>query len=131
MELAEKFVTDAQGNRIGVLLSIEDYQKLLDALETLKSVETDDNAIMSKKEEITSPKMRPTGLCEGEFIVPDDFDDPLPEEILQGFESRKKVNRFWDSLQTFRQSQDFKVCNFDEDIFTDLRDKSTGRIVDL
>ncbi len=131
MELAEKFVTDAQGNRIGVLLSIEDYQKLLDALETLKSVETDDNAIMSKKEEITSPKMRPAGLCEGEFIVPDDFDDLLPEEILQGFESRKKVNRFWDSLQTFRQSQDFKACNFDEDIFTNLRDKSTGRIVDL
>ena len=77
MELAEKFVTDAQGNRIGVLLSIEDYQKLLDALETLKSVETDDNAIMSKKEEITSPKMRPAGLCEGEFIVNDDFNDDL------------------------------------------------------
>jgi hypothetical protein len=31
-------------------------------------------------------KMRPSGLCEGEFIVPDDFDDPLPEEILQSFE---------------------------------------------
>ncbi len=86
---------------------------------------------MSKTEEITSQKMRPAGLCEGEFIVNDDFYDPLPEEILQGFESRKKVNRFWDSLQTFRQSQDFKACNFDEDIFTNLRDKSTGRIVDL
>lgn len=31
-------------------------------------------------------KMRPSGLCEGEFIVPDDFDDPLSEEILPEFE---------------------------------------------
>lgn len=31
-------------------------------------------------------KMRPSGLCEGEFVVPDDFDDPLPEEILLLFE---------------------------------------------
>lgn len=25
------------------------------------------------------PTTRPYGLCEGEFTVPDDFDDPLPE----------------------------------------------------
>ncbi|BAW97619.1 hypothetical protein NIES970_25730 [[Synechococcus] sp. NIES-970] len=25
-----------------------------------------------------SEKLRPFGLCEGEFIVPDDFDEPLP-----------------------------------------------------
>lgn len=29
---------------------------------------------------------RPFGLCAGEFIVPDDFDNPLPEEILRDFE---------------------------------------------
>jgi hypothetical protein len=29
---------------------------------------------------------RPFGLCAGEFVVPDDFDDPLPEEILRDFE---------------------------------------------
>lgn len=29
---------------------------------------------------------RPYGLCIGEFVVPDDFDDPLPEEILRDFE---------------------------------------------
>ncbi len=36
----------------------------------------------------TSPleKMRPSGLCEGEFVVPDDFDAPLPEDVLQSFE---------------------------------------------
>jgi antitoxin (DNA-binding transcriptional repressor) of toxin-antitoxin stability system len=29
---------------------------------------------------------RPFGLCAGEFRVPDDFDAPLPEETLSGFE---------------------------------------------
>ena len=31
---------------------------------------------------------RPYGLAEGEFVVPDDFDAPLPEEILRDFEGR-------------------------------------------
>jgi len=29
---------------------------------------------------------RPIGLARGHFVVPDDFDDPLPEEVLQLFE---------------------------------------------
>ena len=29
---------------------------------------------------------RPSGLCAGEFQVPDDFDAPLPDEILNQFE---------------------------------------------
>jgi hypothetical protein len=33
----------------------------------------------------TSP--RPYGLCAGEFTVPDDFDAPLPDDILQAFEN--------------------------------------------
>lgn len=32
--------------------------------------------------------LRPIGLAEGEFVVPDDFDDPLPEDILTDFERR-------------------------------------------
>lgn len=31
---------------------------------------------------------RPFGLCAGAFTVPDDFDAPLPEEILREFEGR-------------------------------------------
>jgi prevent-host-death family protein len=34
------------------------------------------------------PGPRPFGLCAGAFTVPDDFDAPLPEEILRGFEGR-------------------------------------------
>jgi antitoxin (DNA-binding transcriptional repressor) of toxin-antitoxin stability system len=29
---------------------------------------------------------RPFGLCAGEFRVPEDFDAPLPEETIRGFE---------------------------------------------
>jgi prevent-host-death family protein len=36
----------------------------------------------------TSPQVRPYGLCAGEFTVPDDFDAPLPEEILNSFEGK-------------------------------------------
>jgi antitoxin (DNA-binding transcriptional repressor) of toxin-antitoxin stability system len=29
---------------------------------------------------------RPFGLAVGAFVVPDDFDDPLPEDIIRDFE---------------------------------------------
>ena len=29
---------------------------------------------------------RPIGLAKGDFVVPDDFDDPLPEDVLRLFE---------------------------------------------
>lgn len=32
--------------------------------------------IFEEQEETT---LRPYGLCEGEFVVPDDFNDPLPD----------------------------------------------------
>ena len=31
---------------------------------------------------------RPVGLCAGEFTVPEDFDAPLPEDILNAFEGK-------------------------------------------
>ncbi len=37
---------------------------------------------------LDSVKYRPFGLCAGEFTVPDDFDDPLPENIIQEFEGK-------------------------------------------
>ena len=30
---------------------------------------------------------RPFGLCAGEFAVPDDFDEPLSESLIRGFEA--------------------------------------------
>lgn len=34
---------------------------------------------------------RPSGLCKGEFSVPDDFDAPLPDDILSEFEEHEKT----------------------------------------
>jgi antitoxin (DNA-binding transcriptional repressor) of toxin-antitoxin stability system len=31
---------------------------------------------------------RPFGLCAGEFVVPDDFDAPLPDDIVAAFEGQ-------------------------------------------
>jgi antitoxin (DNA-binding transcriptional repressor) of toxin-antitoxin stability system len=31
---------------------------------------------------------RPFGLCAGEFTVPADFDQPLPDDVLDEFEGR-------------------------------------------
>ena len=34
------------------------------------------------------PAKRPIGLAEGLFVVPADFNDPLPDEILDAFEGK-------------------------------------------
>ena len=39
-------------------------------------------------EEMPASLRRPFGLCSGEFVVPDDFDSPLPEEVLADFEGQ-------------------------------------------
>ena len=31
-------------------------------------------------------ELRPFGLCAGDFVVPDDFDEPLPDDLLKAFE---------------------------------------------
>jgi antitoxin (DNA-binding transcriptional repressor) of toxin-antitoxin stability system len=31
---------------------------------------------------------RPFGLCKGQFVVPEDFDAPLPEDVLSDFEPK-------------------------------------------
>lgn len=33
-------------------------------------------------------QLRPFGLCAGEFTVSNDFDAPLPDDIIRGFEGR-------------------------------------------
>ena len=53
MQLKEKYVTDDQGNRIGVLLDIKQYQTLLEELEELDAIRAYDNAISSDEQEIS------------------------------------------------------------------------------
>jgi hypothetical protein len=33
-----------------------------------------------------TPALRPIGLCKGQFVLPDSFFDPLPEDIQKAFE---------------------------------------------
>ena len=44
--------------------------------------------IKPARSSVTSRQPRPAGLCAGEFLVPDDFDDPLPDDVLRAFEGQ-------------------------------------------
>jgi antitoxin (DNA-binding transcriptional repressor) of toxin-antitoxin stability system len=76
-------------------ISIQDVQR--DPLGCLRRVEDGETLIVLRGEHpvaeikpVAPPSLqpRPFGLCAGQFTVPDDFDQPLPEEILEEFEGR-------------------------------------------
>ena len=48
----ERFVVDENGTRVGVLLEIDDYTKLIDALEELESIRAYDAAKSSSDEAV-------------------------------------------------------------------------------
>ncbi|BCU12930.1 MULTISPECIES: hypothetical protein [Microcystis] len=52
MKLKERYITDEQGNRIGVLLDIEEYQKLLEESEELDAIRAYDLAVSGEDDEI-------------------------------------------------------------------------------
>ena len=47
-----------------------------------------DRAVAEIRPLAESHTLRPIGLAAGEFVVPDDFDEPLPDEVLDAFEGR-------------------------------------------
>ena len=52
MAMKERFITDEQGERVGVILDIEIYERLLEALEELDAIRAHDEAIASDDEAI-------------------------------------------------------------------------------
>ncbi len=62
----------------------EDLDKDADILplEPFRNQKLPNSRVHSRKQ------LRPFGLCAGEFIVPEDFDAPLPEDILSAFEGK-------------------------------------------
>lgn len=75
-------------------VTIDDIQR--DPLKYLQQVEQGETLVILRSDQpiaevrpIVKPKqLRPFGLCAGEFTVPDDFDDPLPEDLLSAFEGK-------------------------------------------
>ena len=74
-------------------VSVEEIQRDLSAY--LQRVEAGETLVIVRaghpvaeiKPVMTGAKtLRPSGLCAGEFTVPEDFDAPLPEDILNAFE---------------------------------------------
>ncbi len=52
MQIEERFITDSEGNRLGVLLEMEEYQYMLDELEELDAIRAYDAAKQSEDEVI-------------------------------------------------------------------------------
>ncbi len=68
---------------IEAMIDADGSVRLLESI----SLDTSHRALVTILDEIpTEIAMRPSGLCSGEFVVPEDFDDPLPAEILATFE---------------------------------------------
>ena len=62
------------------------YLRLAKAGETLVITQADEPVAEVKPVARVTHEPRPFGLCAGEFVVPDNFDEPLPDDVLQDFE---------------------------------------------
>jgi len=80
-------------NDFMVMIAFEQLQQnLTDALRRVEAGET--LVIVRNNEPLIEMKParaeRPCGLAAGQFTVPDDFDAPLPDDILDAFEGKYK-----------------------------------------
>src|SRR5882724_3293430 len=83
----------SRSNGIMVQVSVEEIQRDLTAYlqrveagETVVIVRAGQPVAEIKPVASATKQLRPFGLCAGEFTVPEDFDAPLPEDILNAFE---------------------------------------------
>ena len=77
-----------------VNITVDDMQR--DPLKYLGQVEAGETLVIVRFNQpiaelrpiASSKQLRPFGLCAGEFTVPEDFDAPLPEDLLSAFEGK-------------------------------------------
>jgi len=71
--------------------AVMDEQGEIQLLETLELAKKKYRVLVTVLEELVPslPALRPFGLGQGEFSVPDSFDEPLPEMILAEFEGHE------------------------------------------
>ena len=78
-------------------VSIDEFQR--DLIGYLRRVEAGETLLVARADEVVAEirpvdhaengkQLRPVGLAAGEFSVPDDFDAPLPDDILRAFEGQ-------------------------------------------
>jgi len=76
------------------VIQINTYEAKKNLSSLLKKVEKGEVVIISSHNKPVAElrpiskkplKPRPMGLCKGEFEVPENFNDPLPDEILETF----------------------------------------------
>jgi len=75
-------------------VTIDEIQR--EPLKYLRQVEAGETLVILRSNQpiaelrpiVRTKQLRPFGLCAGEFIVPDDFDAPLPEDFLSAFEGK-------------------------------------------
>ena len=65
---------------------LPNYLRLVQSGETLLITQADEPIAQMQAVASALKEPRPFGLAKDEFRVPDDFDAPLPDEILDGFE---------------------------------------------
>ncbi|MGH9959217.1 MAG: type II toxin-antitoxin system Phd/YefM family antitoxin [Pyrinomonadaceae bacterium] len=89
-EIEAAFVEEDPGM---IEVSVEEIQRDLSAF--LQRVQAGETVVIvraghpvAEVKPIVTPntRFRPYALCAGEFTVPDEFDAPLPEDILKAFE---------------------------------------------
>jgi antitoxin (DNA-binding transcriptional repressor) of toxin-antitoxin stability system len=64
------------------------YLQRVKAGETLVILEANEPVAEIKPVAPNVARLRPYALCAGEFRLPEEFDAPLPDEIIQQFEGR-------------------------------------------
>ena len=64
------------------------YLRRVESGETLVIIQAGKPVAELKPVSPASRQLRPFGLGAGDFVVPDDFDEPLPESVLHDFEGR-------------------------------------------
>ena len=98
-----EFISLACATLLGmVIISADEMQK--DVPGYLRLVKTGETLVITQADEPVAEikplaieplaqvarQLRPSGLCAGDFVVPDDFDAPLPDDLQAAFEGRSE-----------------------------------------
>ena len=79
--VAELEVHELEDNFLSYIHRIEDGETLIILKDGKPMAEI--KPLVAEKQ-----KLRPFGLCIRDFVVPDDFNEPLPEQIIREFEGK-------------------------------------------